>query len=128
MGRGLPVNRDESGQEVLTVKNTETNERPSTQPAVCTPVSAVWSSSASFVAHVVVGRQAVRASLIADASQLPGTHQVQAQATLTQARNLQAAESYASKGTNGSRGKGDVPMSKKLVDDARGVPPRGSPV
>jgi hypothetical protein len=128
LGRGLPVNRDESRQEVLTVDNTITNERPSTLLAVCAPVSGVWSSSASFVAHEIVGQQAVRVSPIADTSQLPAAHRVRGQAMPVQSRNQRTAESYeSSKGTNGSRGKG-VPMSKKLVDDARGVPPRGRPV
>jgi hypothetical protein len=129
LGRGLPVNRDESRQEVLTVNNTITNERPSTLLAVCAPVSGVWSSSASFVAHENVGQQAVRVSPTADTSQLPAAHRIQGQAKPAQARNQRTAESYeSSKGTNGSRGKGVVPMSKKLVDDARGVPPRGRPV
>jgi hypothetical protein len=116
---------------VLTVGNTITRERPSTLLAVCAPVSGVWSSLASFVAHEIVGQQAVRVSLIADTSQLPGAHQVRAQVTTVKARNQRTAESYESnkgtKTTNLSRGKG-VPMSKKLVDDARGVPPRGRPV
>lgn len=109
--------------------NTITNERPSTLLAVCAPVSGVWPSSASFVAHEIVGQQAVRVSPIADTSQLPAAHRVRAQAMPVQSRNQRTAESYeSSKGTNGSRGKGVVRMSKKLVDDARGVPPRGRPV
>jgi hypothetical protein len=106
---------------------TNMTERPSALPAICAPVSGARSRSASFVAHESVGHQAVWARPEADTSQFSQVRSVQAGPNPVQADTVRTAESNQTTGTNGSRGKG-IPMSKKLVMDARGVPPRGRPV
>jgi hypothetical protein len=74
-----------------------------------------------------VGHQAVWRRPETDTSQFSQVGNAQAGPNPVQADTVRMTESYQTKGTNGSRGKG-IPMSKKLVNDARGVPPRGRPV
>lgn len=81
--------------------------RPSALPAVCAPVSGGYVSVAAGVTPI------------------PQAHQVQVQAELAQA----LPRVTESNGTTGFLGSNAIPTAKKrLMDGARGVPPRGWPV
>jgi hypothetical protein len=110
---GHVPSRNESRQEVETVKLMTINRRPSTLSAVCAPVSgAPGSLAASAATHAIVGHAAVRAGLVVS------TSQIQAQRAQIKARN---ASVY------GLKAKGGVKV-EMTFGDARGVPPRGRPV
>jgi hypothetical protein len=101
--------------------------RPLAPVAACAPVSAIPSSfpapagARAFAALPV----AVAGPVTADAPQHPQAHQVRVQAELA----LTAVRERESYGINGFTVKGmSAGATKRLIDSARGVPPRGRPV
>jgi hypothetical protein len=104
--------RNESRQEVTTVKLMTINRRPSTLLAVCAPVSGVPGSLAASAAHALVGHTAVGGEGI-------GTLRIQAQRAQIEGRNASAAY--------GLKDKDSVGVAKTF-GDVRGIPPRGRPV
>jgi hypothetical protein len=110
---------DEFRQEVLIVES-YTMTRPSTLTAVCAPVPAGYVLAAT------------------DVPQLPQTHEVRVQAELVRVlpRVEQRHEINGSNGTTGLTGVSaflgsefiPTTATKRLMDGARGVPPRGRPV
>src|SRR5262249_33504595 len=104
--------RDESRQEVTTVKLMQLNQQPSALPAVCAPVSGVPGSLVATAVHAIVGHAAVIGGMGA------GTSQIQATWARVEGRN---APSY------GLKVKDSVKVDRTF-GDVRGVPPRGRPV
>lgn len=93
----------------------------------CAPVSAVEPRPLATTLLSDPGRdqRVVGGSASTDASWLPQVHQVRVQAELIQGVE-RFSESY---GSNGSTVKGtDMGATKRFVEGARGVPPRGRPV
>jgi hypothetical protein len=118
---------DESRQEVLTVKTTWSVTRPLAPVAAWAPVSATPSSfpAPAGVRACVALPVAVAGPVPADAPQHPQAHQVRVQAELA----LTAVRARGSYGINGFTVKGmSAGATKRLIDGARGVPPRGRPV